>query len=145
VVQVDSPEELFEHPAHTFVGYFIGSPGMNFLSCEVDGPHAVVDGCRIRLADDTSEGGAQTGGNLQLGIRPEFLKLVFDETPEGIPATVNHVEDLGSSKIATVLMAGHTLRVKLSEEDEVRGELGWLVFPRERSLLYRNSRLVQAK
>ena len=145
VVQVDSPEELFEHPAHTFVGYFIGSPGMNFLSCEVDGPHAVVDGCRIRLADDTSEGGAQTGGSLQLGIRPEFLKLVFDETPEGIPATVNHVEDLGSSKIATVLMAGHTLRVKLSEEDEVRGELGWLVFPRERSLLYRNSRLVQAK
>jgi glycerol transport system ATP-binding protein len=29
VVQIGSPEELFEKPAHTFVGYFIGSPGMN--------------------------------------------------------------------------------------------------------------------
>src|SRR3546814_12721539 len=31
VVQIGTPEELFEVPAHTFVGYFIGSPGMNVL------------------------------------------------------------------------------------------------------------------
>ena len=31
VVQVCTPEELFERPAHTFVGSFIGSPGMNVL------------------------------------------------------------------------------------------------------------------
>jgi ABC-type sugar transport system ATPase subunit len=31
VVQMGTPQELFETPAHTFVGYFIGSPGMNVL------------------------------------------------------------------------------------------------------------------
>ncbi|MFY8168157.1 MAG: ABC transporter ATP-binding protein, partial [Candidatus Limnocylindrus sp.] len=31
VVQVGTPQELFESPEHTFVGYFIGSPGMNLL------------------------------------------------------------------------------------------------------------------
>src|SRR2546429_3168301 len=31
VVQTGTPEELFEHPAHTFVGHFIGSPGVNLL------------------------------------------------------------------------------------------------------------------
>ena len=31
VVQMGTPEELFERPAHTFVGHFIGSPGMNIL------------------------------------------------------------------------------------------------------------------
>lgn len=31
VVQFGTPQELFETPAHTFVGYFIGSPGMNIL------------------------------------------------------------------------------------------------------------------
>ncbi|MEM7642079.1 MAG: ABC transporter ATP-binding protein, partial [Pseudomonadota bacterium] len=35
VVQQGTPQELFERPAHTFVGYFIGSPGMNVLDAEV--------------------------------------------------------------------------------------------------------------
>ena len=34
IVQIGTPEQLFETPAHRFVGHFIGSPGMNFLACE---------------------------------------------------------------------------------------------------------------
>ena len=143
VVQVDTPQALFEHPAHTFVGYFVGSPGMNFLNCELDGRFAVVNGHRIRLADDTPEGAERGGGKLELGIRPEFLQLVFDRPKDGMQAKISHVEDLGSSKIVTAAAGRNILRVKLAEEDEVRGELGWLVFPPERSLLYRNSRLVR--
>ncbi|HEY8709720.1 MAG TPA: ABC transporter ATP-binding protein, partial [Burkholderiaceae bacterium] len=30
-VQIGSASDLFERPQHTFVGHFIGSPGMNFL------------------------------------------------------------------------------------------------------------------
>ena len=40
VVQTGTPEELFERPAHTFVGHFIGSPGMNVLPCRVEGATA---------------------------------------------------------------------------------------------------------
>ena len=36
IVQIGTPVELFERPRHTFVGHFIGSPGMNVLPCEVD-------------------------------------------------------------------------------------------------------------
>ena len=35
VVQIGTPVELFEKPKHTFVGHFIGSPGMNLLPCEI--------------------------------------------------------------------------------------------------------------
>ena len=35
IVQIGTPVELFERPQHTFVGHFIGSPGMNVLPCEV--------------------------------------------------------------------------------------------------------------
>ena len=38
VVQSGTPAELFDKPAHTFVGYFIGSPGMNIVPAEVRGP-----------------------------------------------------------------------------------------------------------
>ena len=142
MVQVDTPQALFERPAHTFVGYFIGSPGMNFLPCALDGPFAVVEGNQIRLADDTLGRIGGIGGRLELGIRPEFLELVFEQPERGIQATVTRLEDLGNHRIATVAMGGHRLRVKINEEVEVQGDHGWLVFPPRWSLLYQDSRLV---
>src|SRR6201996_4519662 len=44
VVQSGTPAELFDRPAHTFVGYFIGSPGMNIVPAQVDGREARIDG-----------------------------------------------------------------------------------------------------
>ena len=38
VVQSGTPAELFDKPAHTFVGYFIGSPGMNIVPAQVEWP-----------------------------------------------------------------------------------------------------------
>ena len=49
VVQIGTPEELFERPAHTFVGYFIGSPGMNVLPAEVQGRQARIAGHALAL------------------------------------------------------------------------------------------------
>jgi glycerol transport system ATP-binding protein len=40
IVQIGTPQELFENPSHKFVGYFIGSPGMNFLPCKIEGNRA---------------------------------------------------------------------------------------------------------
>ena len=77
-----------------------------------------------------------------MGIRPEFIRLVFDEPSDGLRARVTGVEDFGSYKIVTVAMGHSSLQVRLNEEDELRGELGWLVFPPERTLLYRDSRVV---
>ena len=44
VVQMGTPQDLFETPAHTFVGYFIGSPGMNLLDAKVEGPTRALVG-----------------------------------------------------------------------------------------------------
>ncbi len=50
VLQTGTPAELFETPEHTFVGYFIGSPGMNLLPASVAGHEAIIDGHTISLA-----------------------------------------------------------------------------------------------
>ena len=141
IVQVDTPQALFERPAHTFVGHFVGSPGMNFLECEVDGDCAVVGGHRIRLAADTPTDAGSTGASLELGIRPEFLEMVFDGREHGVPAKITRVDDLGSSKIVTAAVGADTLTVRLAEEVVISDENCRLVFPPEHSLLYRNSRL----
>ena len=143
IVQVDTPQALFERPAHTFVGHFVGSPGMNFVGCEVDGDCAIVCGHRIRLAAGTPTDAGSTGASLELGIRPEFLELVVDGSEHGVPARITRVDDLGSSKIVTTVLGADTLTVRLAEGVEISGESCRLVFPPEHSLLYRDSRLCQ--
>ncbi|ABV94862.1 sugar ABC transporter [Dinoroseobacter shibae DFL 12 = DSM 16493] len=106
VVQIGTPVELFERPQHTFVGHFIGSPGMNVLPCELRGDHAVFEGHEVAL-----EGPATgTGGTLKLGIRPEYVRL--GET--GLPAQLVKVSDVGRHFVLDA-MVGNT-RVKAVSE-----------------------------
>ena len=77
VVQIGTPVELFEQPKHTFVGHFIGSPGMNVLPCGIDAGGVIFDGERIPL--DVSTGrAAQEAASLELGVRPEFVRFSDD-------------------------------------------------------------------
>ncbi|MCE6953238.1 ABC transporter ATP-binding protein [Cereibacter sphaeroides] len=91
VVQTGTPEELFETPEHTFVGYFIGSPGMNLFDAEVEGSTARVGGIEVPLAATYPA----LRGRVQIGIRPEFVSLGY----EGLPVTIRRVEDVGRHRI----------------------------------------------
>ncbi|WP_089718158.1 ABC transporter ATP-binding protein [Candidatus Entotheonella palauensis] len=142
VVQIGAPHELFENPAHTFVGYFIGSPGMNVLPCQLDHGEAILDGIRIAVDPALAAKAQQQGGQLELGIRPEYLSLSDETAPGYIPVRVSHIEDLGTYRIITVRLGMHNLRVKLPEEQSLRGEDAFLYFPPERTKLYAESRLV---
>jgi glycerol transport system ATP-binding protein len=73
VVQSGTPAELFDKPAHTFVGYFIGSPGMNIVPAEVRGREARIDGHAIAL--DRSYDGLPAGARIEIGVRPEFVDV----------------------------------------------------------------------
>ena len=71
VVQMGTPEELFETPAHTFVGYFIGSPGMNLLDAEITRVRGTYWGTsRLPLG---AAYGPMTAGRTQIGIRPDYV------------------------------------------------------------------------
>lgn len=142
IVQTGTPQELFENPEHKFVGYFIGSPGMNFLVCTVDGNTARVDGAAIQLDDDTAALAQQTQGKLELGIRPMYLEVHPESVENSIPAMVKSAEDQGSFKILTLNMAGHMLRARLPEGHAVPSKEAWLRFPKRWTKLFADERLV---
>ncbi len=102
VVQIGTAEALFERPAHTFVGHFIGSPGMNFVTVQVQAGRLKLD------AIDLGAAPAQlTGAEARLGIRPEQLALSVAGAPGTAPAVVQRVQDLGTHQLITcVLTAG---------------------------------------
>ena len=142
LVQIGTPQELFENPRHKFVGFFIGSPGMNFLTCTVDGNKARVDGTGIVLDDNTAALAQKAQGKMEVGIRPMHLEVYAEAVENGIPAKVKSVQDQGSFKILAVDMAGHTLRARLPEGQVVPSEEAWLRFPKRWTKLFADERLV---
>lgn len=112
IVQIGTPAELFERPSHTFVGYFIGSPGMNLMPAKIEGAAAVVGDQRIPLQAPPKIGAAS---RIELGIRPEFVRL----GGEGMPIEIRKVEDIGRQKIVRGSFCGSPLSIVLAEDDQI--------------------------
>ncbi|WP_417726358.1 ABC transporter ATP-binding protein [Roseovarius sp.] len=122
VVQMGTPQELFERPEHTFVGYFIGSPGMNLLDAQVTGTKAVVQGVEIPLGADY----ARPTGRVQIGVRPEFVRLTAGS--EGLPVTVTRIEDVGRHKIIRGEVAGVQVNAIAAEGTAISPDMTRLSF-----------------
>ena len=138
VVQFGTPEELFDQPAHTFVGYFIGSPGMNVLPCEVVGDRLRMGGREIAL----ERAYPQLSGRTEVGIRPEFVRLA--PRGEGLPISITRVEDIGRFKIVRALLEGHSFDAVLPEGAEVP-EGASAVVDSARINVYHDSHLVRGE
>ncbi|RVU36790.1 ABC transporter ATP-binding protein [Hwanghaeella grinnelliae] len=128
VVQIGTPVDLFERPQHTFVGHFIGSPGMNVLPCTVDGGKVYLGGNQIAVANDAAQG----GGTAEIGVRPEFVSFADN----GLPATVVKVSDAGRHKIVETRCADQTLRMLISEGVEIPADGVKLAFDTANTRLY---------
>ncbi|HKJ94784.1 MAG TPA: ABC transporter ATP-binding protein [Gammaproteobacteria bacterium] len=142
ILQVGSPRELFEHPAHAFVGHFIGSPGMNLLPCESSGDGVRLAGQDLPLDPAYAERARGTGGRLELGIRPEFVRYRRSAEPGCVPADITTVEDLGNYRILSARVGDQVVKAKLGEEEQAETGPGWLLFPREWTRLYADGRVV---
>lgn len=141
LLQIGAPEELFEDPAHTFVGYFIGSPGMNLIPCTVQNGVAILDCGKIQLDPDVaSRAGA---GEFHIGIRPLYLQILDTERPGTLPGRITTVENEGSTQIVTVEAGCTRLKVRVPEGRSIPADSCWVAFPMERTKLFRDKYLVK--
>jgi multiple sugar transport system ATP-binding protein len=96
VQQLDTPHNLYAHPANLFVAAFIGSPSMNLFEAVVDAGQVVFGGHRVALPAGRL-GGHQ--GPVVVGIRPsdfEDAEVWRDESRAVLEVTVDVVEELGA-------------------------------------------------
>ena len=124
-VQIGTASDLFERPRHTFVGHFIGSPGMNFL------PAGLAR---------SAPAGATT-----LGVRPEYVTLAEANADGALPATVTQAQDVGTYWLLTAKVADGTLvRARLSPEQVIpkAGDTVWLAVVGEHTCYYKGEELV---
>jgi len=119
VVQSGTPIELFENPTHTFVGHFIGSPGMNLLPAEVDGDLLCFAGNPVSAKNyDASR---SVGADLQVGIRPEFVRFGRGGIPQKIVLTEHK---------------NHQIKLLLPEGEPIPSENVQIEFNPEKTIVY---------
>jgi glycerol transport system ATP-binding protein len=140
VVQSGTPAELFDRPAHTFVGYFIGSPGMNIVPAEVHGREARIDGHTIML--NRNYDGLPAGARIEIGVRPEFVNVA----PPGsglLAANIERIDDLGRIRFARVRVGDVKFAARVPAGFSVPDNQAGLVFDPSHVHVYADSLLVE--
>jgi glycerol transport system ATP-binding protein len=140
VVQSGTPAELFEKPEHTFVGYFIGSPGMNIVPARVSGHEAYIDGHVIGL--QRNYGALPAGANIEIGVRPEFVHVAAPASGL-LSATIERIDDLGRVRFARVRIGDAKFSARVPPGFSVPDDNVGLVFDPARVHVYADSRLVE--
>ena len=144
VVQHGTPEELFERPRHSFVGYFIGDPGINMLPCAIDNNQLVVGGCPFLVSEALARKLPKASGKLALGIRPVYCELASQAGPGSFDARVERVKNLGDYQLVTARLAEHSFRARLSMKEKVEvGAQTRFRFPEARIQLFADDIAVQ--
>jgi glycerol transport system ATP-binding protein len=136
VVQIGTPVELFEAPQHTFVGHFIGSPGMNVLPCELANGQPTIAGQPVATANAGALEAAD--GVLEIGVRPEFVSFA----PDGLAVEVVKVSDAGRYRVVDTRCADHSIKLLVDEASPVPEGAAHLRFDPERTRVYRNGWVV---
>ena len=142
-VQVGSADQLFERPEHTFVGHFIGSPGMNFL------PGRFADGRlhigRLSVAVPDSRTAVLTEAKeLTLGVRPEYVMPAAAGDASALPVQVTQAQDIGTHWLVTGKVGegaeAATLKARLHPEQPAPkvGETVWWSVVGAHTCFYKN-------
>jgi len=137
IVQTGTPVELFEKPKHTFVGHFIGSPGMNILPCKIQNGTAIVDGIKISTSNRINE--KSNFSKTEIGIRPEFIS--FDQ--EGIPVKIKKVSNTGRYKIVDTECKSGKIKILSHSSKKIPSGSAFLSFDKKHTYAYGDSRMIE--
>ena len=113
--QIGTPLEVYDRPENLFVATFIGSPSMNVIAGQIADGHFNAPGVRLECPKLVS-------GEVQLGVRPEHLRIAPSGCPTGIEGKVGVVEHLGSETIVELLTGGPTVTVRIPRTDNIRSD-----------------------
>ncbi len=145
LMQVGTPQSLYDTPLNRFVAGFIGSPSMNFADVTVEGSG---DSARLIGAADWSipiprrlrETAGIAGRKLVAGFRPEHLDIGeagSDADAGSFQARADVVEYLGNEELLHVNAVGQDVVAIVNSAHRVRpGDIVNLLLPLEKLHLF---------
>ena len=143
LVQKGSPQELHSRPATPFIGYFIGSPGMNVLSFELKDSRMEFTDFSLQAGANLASSLAPLGREFQLGIRPEFVAVATEPSENAVSFTVSVTENTGAYRVVTLDRGGTRIKARVPESLALReGQELWLSFPEDKVNIFKDEQRV---
>jgi multiple sugar transport system ATP-binding protein len=135
VLQYDPPTTLYDQPADSFVGGFIGNPPMNYFDAIVRGDKAYIDEFPLEPTPEvqTVLQKYDDGDTVLVGIRAENMEALNAPAADALKVNVQVVEPLGAQNLLT-LRVGNDI-IKLSTHPDFHTKPGddvWVRFPSKR-------------
>lgn len=109
LMQVGTPEELYDNPQHLFVAQFLGQPKINCITIANRARFVELFGAAM----DTLPASVETGESFVVAVRPEMLAVRADGPLE---ANVTGSEYLGDHLVLSLEYLGESLVAKLSSD-----------------------------
>jgi multiple sugar transport system ATP-binding protein len=111
--QLGPPAEIYDRPANRFVATFVGSPPMNVLRLELDSDrHALVVGGTSLAGGEERYTACVEAGAVEIGVRPEDVRLVAADAAGALRGEVYVVEPMGNETLVEVLIGDEHLSVR---------------------------------
>ena len=128
IVQLDDPIAVYDDPADRFVGGFVGSPPMNFLTSHLatNGKHLTLAGWELAAPAHIQE---HRGSDVLLGVRAENIAVDTVRADGSVAATVEVLEPTGASVTVTATIGDQQVKVTAPASFRARpGTTVWLTF-----------------
>ena len=136
IVQTGTPVELFEKPKHTFVGHFIGSPGMNILPCEIKNGQINFEG---KILPTNTNLKKSNFNKTQVGIRPEFVHF----SNEGIAVKVKRVSDTGRHKVIDTECRSGSIKILANSSTQIPNGSAHITFDQKHTYAYGDNWIIE--
>jgi glycerol transport system ATP-binding protein len=136
IVQTGTPVELFEKPKHTFVGHFIGSPGMNILPCAIENGQINFGGKILPNKINTKKNNFKT---TQVGIRPEFINFSKD----GIAVKIKRVSNTGRHKVVDAECSSGNIKILANSSTEIPSGSVHITFDQKYTYVYGDNWIIE--
>lgn len=138
IEQIGSPREVYERPLSRFVASFLGHFPMNFIPGTYDPGSSKItltEGLEFPYAKIKTN---DILGSIELGIRPEHLKLSKTETQGSFSVKVEFVDDMGSDKLVRVISkkSGIPMCVRVSGETPVVAGTCFVQFDMDKAIVF---------
>ncbi len=124
IMQLGTPDEIYNHPQNRYVADFIGSPSMNFIDGNLSGGTFTKGDLSLPMVGYTfATTDGQTGNRpATIGIRPEHV--ITGELVAGAPVQssviVDLVEPMGSDTLVYTQIGGENFRIRMDGQARVR-------------------------
>ena len=144
LLQIGSPEEIYNQPADAWIASFIGNPPMNLISCTLARNndrttlHAAED-CVLEIPKSliSKLTDLEIGAKLKLGVRPEDIEIGSKGATLFCEAEIYLLESTGDSTVIDFKMGDSIVKLKTKAGYKAKiGERAQLVFTGSKMLLF---------